>query len=753
MPDTKPSVRIPITGMHCAGCANTIEKGLCTVPGVETASVNFATQEATVTGDVAGGRDALVERIRSLGYDAAPLPEAAGHPGAAAHDAHAHDAHAHDAHAHDGAEPHGRRFLIAAGLTLPIVLEMFRRFVPGARDWPDATVAWVLFALATPVYLGAGLTFHRAALRGLAHRAFNMDTLISVGTTAAYLYSVVATVAPGLWTRFGAAHGVYFDTTAVIITLILFGRWLEARARDRTRSEMRSLVSLRPETATRIRNGVDDEVPVSQVLAGDRVRVRPGTRIPVDGVVREGASAVDESMITGEPIPVAKETGSEVVGGTVNGSGSLVVEALRVGDETTLARIIRLVEDAQGTKAPMQRLADRVAAVFVPAVIGAALLTFLLWLLLDPSHELGRALVPFVAVLIIACPCALGLATPAAIMVGTGLGARHGILFKGGDVLERTGRATTVVLDKTGTVTVGRPRVTDVAVDGGDGNRMLALAAAVERGSEHPLADAVVALARERQLAYPEARTVTAVVGRGITGTVNGDVVRVGNEAFLSAAGLDPGPWTERARKAADRGVTPLLVGRGDTVLGMLGVSDPLKDEAKEAVSRLRRLGVKVWMVTGDRRETAAAVGAALGISDFRADVRPEGKVALVEELQKKGEIVVMVGDGINDAPALARADVGIAMGTGTDVALESAQASLLSRDLRALPAALRLSRGTLAVIRQNLFWAFAYNVVGIPLAAMGFLDPMIAAGAMALSSVSVLGNSLRLRHFDPFKG
>jgi Cu+-exporting ATPase len=360
--------------------------------------------------------------------------------------------------------------------------------------------------------------------------------------------------------------------------------------------------------------------------------------------------------------------------------------------------------------------------------------------------------VPFVAVLIIACPCALGLATPAAIMVGTGLGARHGILFKGGDVLERTGRATVVVLDKTGTVTQGRPRVTEITTDGEDENRLLALAAAVERGSEHPLADAVVALARERAIPYPAARTVTAAVGSGITGTVNGDRIRVGNEAFLAAEGVDPGAWSERARKAADRGITPLFVARENTLLGMLGVSDPVKDEAHEAVAQLHRLGVKVWMVTGDRRETAAAVGAALGISDFRAGVRPEGKVALVEELRKRGEVVVMVGDGINDAPALARADVGIAMGTGTDVALESAQASLLGRDLRALPAALRLSRGTLAVIKQNLFWAFAYNVVGIPLAAFGLLDPMIAAGAMALSSVSVLGNSLRLRRLDPFR-
>jgi Cu+-exporting ATPase len=503
----------------------------------------------------------------------------------------------------------------------------------------------------------------------------------------------------------------------------------------------------------RVRDGIEEEVPVTSIKVGDLVRVRPGDRLPVDGVVAEGASEIDESMVTGEPIPVDKREGDEVVGGTQNGTGSILVQVTRVGEETTLARIVRMVREAQGSKAPIQRLADRVAAVFVPAVIGVAVLTFLAWLVFDPSHSVGRALLPFVAVLIIACPCALGLATPAAIMVGTGVGARHGVLFKGGEVLERMGRLQALVLDKTGTVTEGRPALARVEVDGGQEDEVLTLAAAAERGSEHSLARAVTEAAAARDLPAPEGKLFQAKPGRGVIATVNGQDVRVGTEAYLGEEGVAVDGWGERARQLAAEGMTPLLVARAKEVVGVLGVTDPLKQEAVDAVTQLRGLGIDLWLVTGDREETARRVAEALGIRDVRAGVLPEDKAAVIEELQGTGRTVGMVGDGINDAPALARADVGIALGTGTDVALETAPVAILSEDLRAVPGAVRLGRGTLRVIRQNLAWAFGYNVIGIPLAAFGLLDPMIAAAAMAFSSVSVLLNSLRLRGFDPMEG
>jgi Cu+-exporting ATPase len=790
--------------MTCAGCAATIEKGLSALDGVERAAVNFATQEARVEGLPTGGMDAVVHTIRDLGYDVATesrryrvegmhcascvakvegavggvpgvlsatvnlateelrvaaVSGAAGPAEVAAAVERAGYKLAGEAvdetQAEDEALPWKRRFLASALFTVPIALEMLRHWIPGARGWPHHAVAWALLVLAAPVYLWAGFPFHRAALRGLRHGAADMNTLISVGTTAAFAYSLVATVLPGLLTARGAAPGVYFDTVAVIITLILMGRWMEARQRDRTRSAMRALVGLRPDRALRVNGTAEEIVEVSALRVGDLVRVRPGERVPVDGVVREGSSTVDESMVTGEPIPVDKGEGDEVVGGTLNGSGGLLVEVRRIGEDTALARIIRLVREAQGAKAPIQRVADRVAAVFVPVVIVVAVLTFAAWLVLDPSHSVARALIPFVAVLIIACPCALGLATPAAIMVGSGVGARHGILFKGGDVLERAGRSTVVVLDKTGTVTLGRPTLT--WMEPADSDELLALAAAAERGSEHPIAVAVVAAALQKGLTIPDGRLFQSRAGRGVIVSVDRLDVRVGSEAYLREERIDPGPWAEKAREAAARGMTPLLVARQKEVLGILGVSDAVKPEAKEAIEQFRRLGLEVWLVTGDRAESAERVAKELGIENVRAGVLPAEKSALIEELQQRGETVLMVGDGVNDAPALARADVGIALGTGTDVALETAPVALLSRDLRAAPAAVRLSRRTLSTIRQNLFWAFAYNVVGIPLAAGVFypvlgwqLSPMIAAAAMAMSSVSVLANSLRLRRFDP---
>ncbi len=747
----EPAIQLPVEGMTCASCAASIEKGLSALPGVTAASVNFATREARVEGTPEGGLLSLVDTVRQLGFDVPQADELLAGRGTRDQTV---------AVEHGESLRWRRRFLLSALLTLPLVLEMARHWIPGARNWPANTVHWVLLVLATPVYLIAGAPFHRAALGGLRHRVLDMNTLVSVGTTAAFLYSVVATLAPGWIAGQGGSPGVYFDTTATIITLVLLGRWLEARARERTRAAMHGLLSLQPETATRLDEAGDATVPLGEIQVGDRVRIKPGERVPVDGRIAEGRTEIDESMITGEPIPVSKDAQDLVVAGSLNGSGGVVVQVTRVGKDTTLARIVRMVREAQGRKAPIQRLADRVASVFVPVVFVVAALTLVAWLVLDPSHSLARALVPAVSVLIIACPCALGLATPAAVMVGTGVGARHGILFKGADVLERAGRADVVLLDKTGTVTRGRPALAHVLADpslGEDG--ALALAASVERGSEHPLGRAVTEAAQERGLDIPQARLFKAEPGRGVIATVDRKNVRVGTEIYLRDAGVDLGDWPERATSLAGEGLTPGFLAVDDRAVAILAFADPIKEESAEAVDALRALGLTPWLVTGDRPETANVVAQQLGITCTHAGTLPADKAALVQTAQRDGHVVILVGDGVNDAPALAQADVGMALGTGTDVALETAPVALLAHDLRAVPAAVRLSRQTLRIIRQNLVWAFGYNVIGIPLAAGLFtpllgwqLNPMFAAAAMALSSVSVLANSLRLKSYDPWR-
>ena len=785
---------LDVEGMTCAGCASTIEKGLGTLEGVDHAAVNFATREARVWGDAPVGE--VVERIRDLGYEVAredrrflvegmhcascvgkveaelrrvpgvldaSVNLAAGEARVRAVAGAVSDDMIADAVARAGyrlsralsvsesppdeAAPWKRRFVFAAAFTIPIALEMIRPFFPWARQWPMDTVNKLLFVLAIPVVWGAGFPFHRAAWRGLRHRSADMNTLISVGTLSAFFYSTFVTFVPN-----GTQdHRTYFDTAAVIITLILLGRWLEAGARDRARASMKALLDQRPESAIRVRDEVEEEVPITAIKTGDFVRVRPGTLVPVDGVVRSGMSVVDESMVTGESLPIEKEEGSAVIGGTVNGSGSLLVEATRVGESSTLSRIIRLVREAQGAKASVERLADRVASVFVPIVILIALAAFLGWWILGPEHSIAGALIPFVAVLIIACPCALGLATPAAILVGTSVGARHGILWKGGDVLERAGKADLALLDKTGTLTLGKPTVARVdSRDGMDPLDVLTLAASVESPSEHPIARTIVAEAERKRLRLSPARLFQARAGMGVLATIDGADVRAGSEAFLIREGIDVGPWSQRVKEAASEGLTPLLVARDKEVLGLIAVSDPPKPEAHEAITELRTLGLEVAIVSGDREEAVRRVAQALGVTRVFAGVLPDQKSLIVADEQSRGRIVAMVGDGMNDAPALARADVGIALGTGTDVALETAPVAILSNDLRAVPAAIRLSRRTLRTIRQNLFWAFAYNAIGIPLAAFGLLNPMIAALAMAFSSVSVLLNSLRLMGFQP---
>ena len=740
-----------VTGMTCASCVGRVEKALRKVPGVLDASVNLATEKATVryVAGAAGSRD-LAKAVEGAGYGARE-----SQAGASEEDGHAKEY---------------RRlrsdFLLAAALTVLILigsLPMMLGFMP---PLPGGWLNLALLVLATPVQFWAGRRFYRGAYGAIRHGQANMNTLVVLGTSAAYLYSAFATLAPGL---FAGRADVYFDTSALIITLILLGRLLEARAKGRTNEAIKRLAGLRAKTARVVRGEEELDVPVENVAVGDVVVVRPGEKIPVDGRVISGLSAVDEAMITGESMPVTKQKGDEVIGATMNTGGSLRFAATRVGEDTALSRIIEMVEEAQGTKAPIQRLADRISGIFVPAVIGIAVVTFLVWWALGPAPAFTFALLNMVAVLIIACPCALGLATPTSIMVGTGKGAESGILVKGGEALEGAHKLTTIVLDKTGTLTRGEPALTDVvAADGIPEKELLRLVASAERGSEHPLGEAIVRGARERGLSLADADEFEAVTGGGIRARIEGREVLVGNRRFLDDRGIDEDGLVPRAEEIARVGKTPMFVAVDGAPAGVIAVADTGKEESGEAVRRLYALGLKVAMITGDNRRTAEAIAREIGIDRVLAEVRPEDKADEVKRLQAGGEKVGMVGDGINDAPALAQADVGIAIGTGTDVAMEAADLTLISGDVRGVARAIRLSKATIRNIRQNLFWAFAYNVALIPVAAgvlypffaggtvpevlrpflgeYGFLNPVLAAAAMALSSVTVLSNALRLR-------
>jgi Cu+-exporting ATPase len=653
-----------------------------------------------------------------------------------------------------------RRLRVSLPLTLPLFLLGMSDLIPG-NPAAAALGPWlprIELVLATPVVLWGGYPFFERGARSIASRRLNMFTLIAIGTGAAFLYSVFATLFPALLPhafRHGGQVPVYFEAAAVITTLVLVGQVLELRARSRTQGALRALLGLAPKTARRIDDGGGEaDVPLDQVKRGDRLRVRPGEKVPVDGVVVAGASAVDESMVTGEPIPVEKTPGDRVTGGTLNGTGALILRAEHVGEDTLLARIVRMVADAQRTRAPIQRLADRVASYFVPAVIGIAVVTFAVWALWGPEPRLAHALVNAVAVLIIACPCALGLATPMSIMVGTGRGATHGVLIRNAEALETLERVETLVLDKTGTLTEGKPRLVATATLGAVAvEELVRLAASLERASEHPLASAIVAGAFERGIDLAEVIGFRSITGKGVLGTVLGRTVAVGNAALFGDLGIDATELARRAEELRADGQTALLVAVDDRPAGLLGVADPIKKGTPEALRRLREEGIALVMVTGDSATTAAAVGRELGIERILAEVLPEQKNEIVRRLQSEGHVVAMAGDGVNDAPALAAADVGIAMGTGTDVAMESAGVTLVKGDLRGIVRARRLSRATMRNIRQNLFFAFAYNLLGVPIAAgvlypvLGLvLSPMIASAAMSLSSVSVIANALRLR-------
>lgn len=809
-------VTLPVKGMHCANCATTIERNLKKLPGVATANVNYATEQATVIFDPALlGEDAIVNKIKDVGYDVATarielavtgmtcancattiertlnkkvpgvvsavvnfatekatveyIPamvtrgdlvaaiEKAGY-GVVEEAVGALEDAEQAARAAEIAQQ-TRKFGVGVAFALPLFLFSMARDLGFIGHWAHAAWAnWLMLALATPVQFYVGWDYYVGGFKAIRNGAANMDVLIAMGSSAAYFYSLPVTIALTLGTTALGEH-VYFETAAVIITLIKLGKLLEARAKGQASAAIKKLMGLRAKTARVVRDGQEIDIPIEQVRVGDLVLVRPGEKIPVDGVVVEGRSAVDESMLTGESMPVDKKPGDEVIGATINKQGLLKIEARKVGAESVLAQIIRLVQEAQGSKAPIQRLADQVSAIFVPIVIGIALVTLMVWWF-GVGVGFTPAMIRMVAVLVIACPCALGLATPTAIMVGTGKGAEHGILFKNSEALERAHALKVVVLDKTGTITRGEPEVIEIiAADGTLGaNEVLRLAASAERGSEHPLGEAIVRAARQRGLELTPPTQFEAIPGRGIVAVVEGHTVALGNPQLMHERQLHLNGLEGVAERLQNEARTVMWVAIDGQARGLITVADTIKPGSKEAVAQMHRLGLQVVMITGDNRATAEAIAREVGIDRVLADVLPGDKAAEVKRLQDEGiGLVAMVGDGINDAPALAQADVGIAIGTGTDIAMETADVTLMRGDLRAVPQAIALSKATMRIIKENLFWAFFYNVALIPLAAgvwypfFGILlNPIFAGVAMALSSVSVVSNSLRLRRFKP---
>lgn len=722
-------IDLAVTGITCASCVARIEKRLNKLPGVK-ATVNLATERAAVefTPGLVHVED-LIRTIVETGYSATVIADGKG--GADRE---------REARQHE-IRRQWRSFLWALVFTMPLLVEAMLLMPLGYRHAPVLSDPRFQAALATVVQFGPGWQFYRRAWATIRHGSANMDVLVALGTSAAYFYSVANT--------FFTRGDIYYEASATIITLIILGKLMEAIAKGRTSEAIKKLMGLQAKTARVIRNGAEADIPVDQVVAGDMVVVRPGEKIPVDGIVREGLSTVDESMLTGESVPVDKTPGDEVVGATVNGHGSFRFEATRVGSETALAQIVRMVENAQGAKAPIERIADKVAGIFVPIVLGIAALTLLAWGLGVGNWAAG--LRAATAVLVIACPCSLGLATPTALMVGTGKGAEAGILFKGGDRLEAAHRINVVALDKTGTITRGKPDLTDLLPAGKLlQQELLQMTAAAEQTSEHPLGAAIVNEAKTRGLVLPVPSAFNAIPGHGIEATVDGRKVLVGNRKLMAREQINIAPLEADVERLEREGKTAMIVAVDGGPAGVVAVADTVKPSSADAIAELKQMGIAVVIITGDNQRTAEAIGRQVGVDRVLAEVLPEQKAATVQQLRGAGKSVAMVGDGINDAPALATADVGMAVGTGADVAIEAADVTLMAGDLRAIPAAIRLSRRTMTKIRQNLFWAFFYNAAGIPIAALGLLNPMVAGAAMAFSSVSVVTNSLLLRRYDP---
>ncbi|MGQ0650502.1 MAG: heavy metal translocating P-type ATPase [Gemmatimonadaceae bacterium] len=769
---------LPVSGMTCAACQARVQRTLQKTPGVEDATVNLMTHTAAVSFDpTLVSADGLVERIRATGYDARlPAGETTAVAAQEAQDRARHEEYAALRRKGAWALLVG---LIAMIVSMPLMASnahvgmgggvdpfmqwsmrgidpLVRQVFPWLYAIPAQTLSWALLAGTLVVMAGPGREFYVRAWRGARHGAADMSTLVALGTGAAFLYSAGATLAPGFFVARGVAPDVYYEAVIIILALVLVGHALEARAKRETSSAIRKLIDLQPPTARLWRGGEARDVAISAIVSGDEILVRPGERVPVDGVVVTGNSAIDESMLTGEPLPVVRHAGDTVIGGTVNRTGSFRFRATTLGADSMLSRIVAMMRDAQSSRAPIQRLADRVSAVFVPAVLAIAVVTFGVWYVVDGS--VVRAVAVAVSVLIIACPCAMGLAVPTAVMVATGRAAQLGALVKGGDALERASRVTTVVFDKTGTLTRGAPEIVDLAtVAPRDESRMLAVAAAVEQSSEHPLGEAFVRAARDRSLALPEVSAFDSMTGLGVVGRIAGAEVLVGNAQFMARHGLSLGGLVTVADAWMMHAWTPVFVAVDGTILGAVAVADPVKPESRDAVGALRSMGLDVVLLTGDVQQAADAVARQLGIGRAIAGVRPDGKVDAIRALQAEGRVVAMVGDGINDAPALAQADVGIALGTGTDIAIEASDIALMRGDPRVVAQALAIARQTLRITRQNLFWAFVYNVVGIPVAAGALypalrllLSPILASAAMALSSVSVVSNSLRLRRYTP---
>lgn len=722
---------LQVEGMTCAACATRIEKGLGKLPGVRSATVNLALETARVEYDDAGlSAQDIIGKVSQLGYSASVKADDGDRDGARS----------------EAIRRYRRRFIVSALLSAPLLWTMAAHFSWLSGVWTPELLMnpWMQLALATPVQFIIGMPFYTGAWKALKNRAANMDVLVALGTSAAYFYSLYLTLQ---WLGTDAHHmpDMYYETSAVLITLIVLGKLLEALAKGRSSRAIKALAGLQPKTAAVERDGVETRIAAADILVGDTVLIRPGEQLPVDGVVLEGLSAVDESMLTGESIPAQKQQGDQVIGATMNKHGFMRIRATKVGKDTALAQIIRIVEEAQGSKAPIQRVADRISGIFVPIVVGIAAITFAIWLIIG-SGNVGAALEKAIAVLVIACPCALGLATPVSIMAGSGRAAEHGILFRGGEHLEAAHTVDTIVLDKTGTITSGKPEMTDVISVRADEDTLLRLVGAAEKGSEHPLAEAIVAGIAARGVSAPAAASFEAVPGFGVKAEAEGRLVLVGTRKLMECSGVDWRAAEPDMERLETGGKTAMLVAVDGEYAGIVAAADTVKQHSAEAVRKLQQAGLEVLMLTGDNRRTAEAIARSVGISGALAEVLPEGKAAEIQRLQQAGRKVAMVGDGINDAPALATADVGIAIGTGADVAMEAADVTLMSGDLRGIPDMLRVSGKTMVNIRQNLFWALAYNCLGIPIAALGFLAPWLAGAAMALSSVSVVLNALRLQ-------